>query len=302
MATYPQQQNAPLTGILLMLAAMLIIPFLDVAAKFLGQQNMPVMESVWARFFFGTLLNLPFVLRNRPLRELKTDIPAIHTVRAALVIASTALFFLAMYYLPIADTLAIFFVQPLVVTLLSPVILKEQVGPRRFIAVVIGFIGTLIIIRPGFQLINEGVVLALLSGTTSALYIILTRRISGRAEPIVTMFHTNVAGAIITTLMVGFFWVTPTPEQWGLLLAIAFVAFIGHYLVIAAYHYAEASLLAPMAYAEMIMAVVCGWWFFGDLPDRWTFTGVGILIASAVYISYRERMRGIPAEPSPPQP
>lgn len=302
MATSPQQQNAPLTGILLMLAAMLIIPFLDVAAKFLGQQNMPVMESVWARFFFGTLLNLPFVLRNRPLRELKTDIPAMHAVRAALVIASTALFFLAMYYLPIADTLAIFFVQPLVVTLLSPVILKEQVGPRRFIAVVIGFIGTLIIIRPGFQLINEGVVLALLSGTTSALYIILTRRISGRAEPIVTMFHTNVAGAIITTLMVGFSWVTPTPEQWGLLLAIAFVAFIGHYLVIAAYHYAEASLLAPMAYAEMIMAVVCGWWFFGDLPDRWTFTGVGILIASAVYISYRERMRGIPAEPSPPQP
>ncbi|QIG50706.1 DMT family transporter [Nordella sp. HKS 07] len=291
-----------MTGILLMLAAMLVMPFLDVAAKLLGQQNMPVMESVWARFFCGTLLNLPLVLKNRAVRELKTDIPVTHTVRAALVIASTAFFFLAMYYLPIADTLAIFFVQPLAVTLLSPVILKEQVGLRRWIAVVIGFIGTLIIIRPGFQVLNEGVVLALLSGTTSALYIILTRRISGRTDPIVTMFHTNVAGPIITTLMVGFFWVTPSLEQWGLMLIIAFVAFIGHYLVIAAYHYAEASLLAPMAYAEMIMAVVCGWWFFGDLPDRWTFTGVGILIACAIYISYRERVRGIPVEPSPPQP
>lgn len=302
MATSLKQQNAPLTGILLMLAAMLVLPFLDVAAKFLGQMDMPVVESVWARFFFGTLVNLPFVLKNRPLSALKTDMPVMHTIRASLVLASTALFFLALHYLPIADTLAIYFVQPLVVTMLSPIILKEQVGLRRWIAVVIGFIGTLIIIRPGFQAINEGVLLALFSGTTSAIYMILTRRISGRADPIVTMFHTNVAGAILSTLMVGFFWVTPSLEQWGLLLLIAFIAFIGHYLVIAAYHYAEASLLAPMAYAEMIMAVVCGWWFFSDLPDRWTFTGVGILIACAIYISYRERVRGVPANPSPPQP
>lgn len=285
-----------------MLAAMLVLPFLDVAAKFLGQMNMPVVESVWARFFFGALISTPFVLKNRPLAALKTDIPVMHTARAALIIASTALFFLALHYLPIADTLAIFFVQPLIVTSLSPVILKEQVGIRRWIAVVIGFVGTLIIIRPGFQQINEGVLLALLSGTTSAFYMMLTRRIAGRADPIVTMFHTNVAGAILTTLAVGFFWVTPSPAQWGLLLMLGFVAFIGHYLVIAAYHYAEASLLAPMAYAEMIMAVVCGWWFFGDFPDRWTFTGVGILIACAIYISYRERIRGVPAEPEPPQP
>jgi drug/metabolite transporter (DMT)-like permease len=302
MATSQQQHNAPLTGILLMLAAMLILPFLDVAAKFLGQMNMPVIESVWARFFFGTMVNLPFVLRNRPVSVLKSNMPVMHTVRAALVLASTALFFLALHYLPIADTLAIYFVQPLIVTVLSPVILKEQVGLRRWIAVVIGFIGTLIIIRPGFQEINAGVLLALLSGTTSAIYMILTRRIAGRAEPIVTMFHTNIAGAILSTLMVGFFWVTPSLEQWGLLLLIAVIAFVGHYLVIAAYHYAEASLLAPMAYAEMIMAVVCGWWFFSDLPDRWTFTGVGILIACAIYISYRERVRGVPVEPTPPQP
>ena len=302
MATSLKHQNAPLTGILLMLAAMLVLPFLDVAAKFLGQMEMPVIESVWARFFFGTLVNLPFVLRNRPVSVLKSNMPVMHTVRAALVLASTALFFLALHYLPIADTLAIYFVQPLIVTLLSPVILKEQVGLRRWIAVVIGFIGTLIIIRPGFQAINAGVLFALLSGTTSAVYMILTRRIAGRADPIVTMFHTNVAGAVLSTLMVGFFWVTPSLEQWGLLLLIAFIAFIGHYLVIAAYHYAEASLLAPMAYAEMIMAVVCGWWFFSDLPDRWTFTGVGILIACAIYISYRERVRGVPIEPTPPQP
>jgi drug/metabolite transporter (DMT)-like permease len=190
----------------------------------------------------------------------------------------------------------------LVVTLLSPLLLKEHVGLRRWIAVVIGFAGTLVIIRPGFQTLNPGVLLALLAGIASALYMILTRKIAGRTDPIVTMFHTNVAGALIMTIAVPFVWITPNPKQWVLLGVLAAVASLGHYLVVAAYRFAEASLLAPLAYAEMIMAVVCGWWFFGDFPDRWTFTGVGILIACAVYISYRERVRGVPVDLAPPQP
>jgi drug/metabolite transporter (DMT)-like permease len=285
-----------------MLSAMAILPFLDVAAKFLGQQKMPVLESVWARLFIGMIMTLPFVLKGRSLKNLKTDMPVMHGVRASLLIASTAFFFLALGYLPIADTLSIFFVQPLVVTLLSPLLLKEHVGLRRCVAVVIGFAGTLVIIRPGFQTLNPGVLLALLAGTASALYMILTRKIAGRSDPIVTMFHTNMAGAIIMTIAVPFVWVTPNPKQWMLLGVLAAVASLGHYLVVAAYRFAEASLLAPLAYAEMIMAVVCGWWFFGDFPDRWTFTGVGILIACAVYISYRERVRGVPADLAPPQP
>lgn len=298
----PSPKNAPLTGIGLMLAAMAILPFLDVAAKFLGQQNMPVLQSVWARLFIGMFLTLPFVLKGRPLSVLVPDLPVIHSVRSILIISSTAFFFLALAYLPIADTLSIFFVQPLIVTLLAPLLLKEHVGLRRWIAVVIGFIGTLIIIRPGFQALNPGILLALLAGTTSAVYMIITRKISQTADPIVTTFYTNAIGAIFTTVAVAFVWVTPTLEQWGLLLVIAVVALIGHYLVIAAYRFAEASLLAPLGYAEMITAVACGWWFFGDFPDRWTFLGVGILIACAVYISYRERVRGVPPDQSPPQP
>lgn len=297
-----KHNNAPLTGIALMLAAMAVLPFLDVAAKFLGQQNMPVVQSVWARMFFGMIFILPFVLKGRPLSVLVPDRPGLHSVRALLIIASTGFFFLALAYLPIADTLAIYFVQPLIVTLLAPLLLKEHVGLRRWIAVAIGFIGTLIIIRPGFQTLNPGILLALLAGATSALYMIVTRKASQMADPVVTTFYTNAIGAIITTVAVVFVWVMPTWEQWGLLLVIAIVALIGHYLVIAAYRYAEASLLAPLGYGEMIMAVVCGWWFFGDFPDRWTFLGVGILIACAVYISYRERVRGVKADPTPPQP
>ena len=291
--------NAPLKGIALMLSAMAIIPLLDVAAKFLGQQDVPVLQSVWARMFLGMFLNMPFVLVGRPVKSLVPDRPVIHLVRAGLIIASTAFFFLGLTYLPIADTLSIYFVQPLVVTVLAPIMLKEQVGLRRWIAVIIGFIGTLIIIRPGFQTLNPGVLFALLAGATSAVYMIITRKISGLADPIVTMFHTNVMGAVITTILVVFVWVMPTPEQWGFMLMIAIVALVGHYLATAAYRFAEASLLAPLGYAEMIMAVVWGWWFFGDFPDRWTFVGVGILIACAAYISYRERIRGVPANTTP---
>ncbi|MGE0238172.1 MAG: DMT family transporter [Parvibaculaceae bacterium] len=296
------QHNAPLTGIALMLAAMAILPFLDVAAKFLGQQGMPVIESVWARMFFGMIISLPFVLKGRSWRVLVPELPVLNGTRAFLIVASTAFFFLSLGYLPIADTLAIYFVQPLIVTLLAPLILKEQVGMRRWIAVFVGFIGTLIIIRPGLQTFNLGILFALLAGAITGLYMIVTRKISQSADPMVTTFHTNAMGALMTSLAVGFVWVTPTPEQWALLLVLAVVALIGHYLVIAAYRFGEASLLAPLAYAEMIMAVVCGWWFFGDFPDRWTFLGVGILIVCAVYISYRERVRGVPASPSPPQP
>jgi drug/metabolite transporter (DMT)-like permease len=297
----PSHHNAPLVGIALMLSAMAILPFLDVAAKFLGRQNMPVPESVWARMFFGAILILPFVLKGRPWRALVPDMPVLHSARAFLIIISTAFFFLALGYLPIADTLSIYFVQPLIVTLLAPLLLKEHVGLRRWIAVFIGFIGTVIIIRPGFQTLNLGILFALLAGTSSALYMLLTRKISHSATPILTTFYTNLMGAIMTTAVVGFVWVMPTLEQWGLMLTIAVISLVGHYLVIAAYRFGEASLLAPLGYAEMIMAVVCGWWFFGDFPDQWTFVGVGILIACAIYISYRERVRGVPAGQIPPE-
>jgi drug/metabolite transporter (DMT)-like permease len=193
-------------------------------------------------------------------------------------------------------------VQPLLVTLLSPVILRETVGLRRWVAVLIGLVGTLIIIRPGFQEVNPGVFLALGAGALSAIFLLLTRMIAGHADPLVTTFHTNLVSAVFVSLAVPFFWQMPALEQWGLFVLLAICGTIAHFLVVAAYRHAEASLLAPLAYTEMIMSVIVGWWIFGDFPDRWTFLGVGVLIACAVYISYRERRRGITPEPEPPQP
>jgi drug/metabolite transporter (DMT)-like permease len=193
----------------------------------------------------------------------------------------------------VADTLAIFFVQPLIVTLLSPVMLGEHVGIRRWVAVLIGFAGTLTIIRPGFQELNPGVFLALASGASLAIYLVLTRRIAGSALAMVTTFYTSLCGAIIMSAVVPFLWEPPSLSQWGFLVLLSLIANGGHYLIIRSYDHAEASLLAPLAYTEMVMATIAGWYVFGDFPDLWTFAGVSILIACAIYISWRERVRQV---------
>jgi drug/metabolite transporter (DMT)-like permease len=287
------RQSRSLIGIGLMLSAMALLPFLDVVAKHLGRQGVPVMQIVWARLFFGALMTLPFALRIGGIRGLVPNLPAMHALRASLIIAATAFFFAALHYLSIAETLAIFFVQPLIVTILSPVVLGEHVGIRRWAAVTVGFIGTLIIIRPGFQDFSPGMFLALCSGTSLAIYLLLTRKIAGSAPAILTTFYTSLTGALVMSVIVLFYWIPPTPSQWGFFVLLSLIANFGHYLIVKAYDHAEASLLAPLAYTEMIMATFAGWYFFGDFPDGWTFVGVGVLISSAVYISMRERVRRI---------
>ncbi len=289
-----------LLGIGLMIGAMLVLPFLDVVAKFLGQQDVPVIQIVWARLFFGLLMTAPLVWKIDGARNLIPQRPLVHTARAVLLVTATTLFFWALKFQSIADTLAIFFVQPLVITMLSPFVLGEKVGLRRWLAVAVGFMGTLIIIRPGFQSLNPGVFMALGAGTSLALYMLITRRIAGGTSAMTTTFLTSLAGAAITSVAVVFVWQTPTPQQWWLFLLLAFIATTGHYLIVRAYDYAEASLLAPLSYTEMIMAVAAGWYFFGDFPDAWTFVGVGVLIACAIYISYRERVRKVAPLETPP--
>jgi drug/metabolite transporter (DMT)-like permease len=282
-----------LLGIALMLGAMAALPMIDVFAKFLGQQGIPVLQIVWARVAFGAIVTLPFALRHGGPAALVPQRPVYHLFRAGFLIAATFCFFLSLKFLPIADALAIFFVQPLVVTLLSPWALGETVGRQRWIAVCIGFVGTLIIIRPGFVALNPGSLLALAAGTNLAIYFVMTRKISGQAPAMVTTFQTNVMGALITCVAMPFLWVTPNAEQWAMFLGLGSIATFGHYLIVRAYDHAEASLLAPLAYTEMVMATVLGWWFFGDFPDHWTILGVAILIGCAIFISWRERLRGI---------
>ena len=277
-----------------MLAAMAILPGIDVIAKKLGQQGLPITQIVWARMFFGAVLTLPFALRQGGVRALAPVRPVFHSVRAGLLMLATFCFFSSLKFLPIADALAIFFVQPLVLTALSPLLLGETVGPRRWAAVAVGFVGTLIIIRPGIAGLNPGSLLALGAGTSLALYFLMTRRIAGSAPALVTTFHTMLIGAVFSSLLVAAVWVRPDGQQWVLFTALGLIAALGHYLITRAYDFAEASLLAPLAYTEMVIATLVGWWFFNDFPDAMTFLGVGVLITCALYISLTESRRSTP--------
>lgn len=287
----PDTKPSSLKGVLFLITAMGLLPFLDVVAKYLGQAGMPILMIVWARMAFGVALTLPFVVMGGGgAKALLPDRPHWHLLRAGFLIAATFLFFFSLKTMAIADALAIFFVQPLVVTALSPIVLKETVGLRRWMAVGVGFVGTLIILRPGLSAFGPGSLLALGSGVCLGCYMLVTRAMKGKTSPVVTMFHTSLMGAILTTVAVAFVWQHPTLWQWAQLFMIGAIATVGHLLITRAYENAEASLLAPLAYTEIVMATILGWAFFGDFPDRWTMLGVLILIGSALYISARERV------------
>lgn len=279
----------PLVGVGLMLAAMAILPVIDVFAKKLGEAGLPILIVVWARALFGGLMTLPFAMRTEGMRAFRPARPLHHLLRAALLFGATFLFFTALKFLPIADALAIFFVNPLVIVILSALVLREIVGPRRWAAVAVGFVGTLIIIRPGMVEVNPGTVFALGSGVALGSYLALTRTMAGAVDAMVLTFQTSAIGAGVMTLALPFLWQAPSPMQWAMLASLGVIATLGHVLITKAYEHGEASMLAPLAFTEIVMATILGWWFFGDLPDRWTVLGVTILIASAVYISVRER-------------
>jgi len=292
-------KNKPLLGVAIMIGAMLLFPFLDAVAKYLGNQGIPVPEIVWARQFIGALFLVPLLIKREGVQALRPRDQTLNLARSVLILMATAMFFGSLRYQGIAETLAIYFVQPLVITVLAP-LLGEHVGIRRWIAVLVGFGGVLIIIRPGFQELNAGVFLAFGSGVCSALSLLLTRKLAGSSSALATTFYNSLFGAIIASIVVVYFWKTPDLHQIMLFTLLALIGTAGNYLTVLACEYAEVSLLAPFGYAEMINAVFAGWYFFGDFPDRWTFVGVAILVACAIYISYRERLKRINAEIADP--
>lgn len=278
-----------ISAIALMLGAMAILPVMDATAKHLSMV-MPVAMAVWARFFFQSLFVAPVVIRKYGPRVLVPRDVAFQVARSLCLVAANGAFFWGLRYLPLADTLALFFVSPILVTALSPLVLGEKVDAKRWLAVSAGFLGVLVIIRPGFQELNAGTALGLLSGVLYAVFVLLTRRIRG-LPVLVTTLYNALPGAIAVTLAAPFFWQSPTLEQWPLLISIGVISVCAHYMLVMSFERAPASLLAPFAYAEIISGTIVGFYWFGDMPDHWTFAGAGILIVSGLFISWNETRR-----------
>lgn len=290
--TIPRTTQRPLFGIGLMVVAMLALPIMDAAAKYMSAR-IPTLQLVWARFFFHTLLLIPIALWHHPVRGLLPQRAGLQTVRALMILCATALFFRAVALMPLADALAVFFIYPFIITAFAPWVLGDRVGVWRWTATIIGFIGALVIIQPGFATLTHGVLFAIGAGFSYSFYALSTRKLAGIDPPLVTLFFTGLVGLVVTSVLLPFVWVMPQPGDWMLMAVMGLVSAAGHYCVIRASESAPAPLLAPLAYVEIISATLLGYFIFADLPDRMTWIGIAIIVASGIVIAWREKVRGI---------
>lgn len=274
-------------GILWMLAAVLMFASVNACAKTLAE-TLPVMQVVWARYFFQMLLLVLFVGRRLP-NVLTTTRLKQQLGRSMLLLLTTILFFFGISLSPLADATAIMFVAPILVTALSIPVLGEKVGPRRWVGIAIGFIGALIIIRPGMGVAQTVALLPLGAACLHALYQLSTRFLSSTEKTMTTLAYTASTGAVLSTLAVPFFWLAPEPSDWVLMVATGLFAALGHFSMIKSYEQSPAAIVAPFSYANLLWATMFGFILFGDLPDLWTIGGALIIAVSGLYIYHREQ-------------
>tara|TARA_Y100001970_G_C14212191_1_gene847562 strand:- start:576 stop:1418 length:843 start_codon:yes stop_codon:yes gene_type:complete len=274
-------------AIVLNLTAWAVLPIMDGMAKYLSS-DLHFLQVVWGRYFFMILISLPLTYFFFKKYLVKPKNISIQFIRSIFLFLSTVLFFYAISITSMAKALALAFVSPLIVTLLSSFLLKEKVGFHRWTAVIVGFIGALIIIQPGFIKINLATLAALGTGIAYAFYIISTRKLSSIDNPLLTLIFTGLFGAIIISLIVPYYWINPNFNQWLLMIVLAMVGTFGHFCLILSLNYAEASKLSPLAYFEIVNNILIGYYFFGDFPNKWLWLGLFFIVSSGIYISIRE--------------
>lgn len=287
---------APARGLLYFIAAILGFGLMDATAKYLGQ-TYPVIQIVWARYVFHLVLALLFMSRARFAEIRASKRLPLQILRSLLLLAATGTYYTALRFMPLAEVTAIYFVAPMILTGLSAVMLKERVGLRRWSAVSVGFVGVVIIARPGGEVFHWGALLVMAAALCFTLYEITTRMLSGQDAPFTTLFYTALVGAPVLSAGIPFFWVAPSLFAWTMLVGLGALGFLTHLLLIKALDRAPASSLAPYGYVELIWAVLLGYVIFGDFPDQWTILGAAVVVGSGLYIFYRERRVEAPERP-----
>ena len=271
------------------LLAWVMLPIMDGFAKYLSS-DLPVLQITWARYFFTVAFTLPIMFFFFTKKPGLSDKPKPPSFRRLIFFPPNFCFFYSISIISLAKALTLAFIAPLIVTAFSPIFLGEKVGFRRWSAVIIGFIGSMVVIRPGFVEINLASLAALGTGVMYGFYLIITRKLSSSDNPLLTLLLTGVVGAIIISFVMPFVWIKPTLNQWSMMAAIGIFACVGHLFIILSLKYADASKLAPFSYFEIVTNIIIGYYFFSDFPDKWTFLGLFIIILSGIYISRRENI------------
>jgi len=289
-ASHERRQR--MTGIALMCGAVTCFALLDTTAKFLNL-HMDTLQVVWARYTGAFLF--PFIVSNPWTRPglLLTARPRLQLFRSVLLLGSTICNFMALRYLQLDESVAIQFSTPFFVAALSGPILGEWVRWRRWTAICVGFMGVLVVTRPGSGGLHWAVFLSLTAAVSYAAYAIITRILARTDSNETTLFYSNLVGAVAMLPVVLFVWTTPTdPLIIALMVATGAIGSLGHYFLIAGHRLAPASVLTPFIYTEIVWMIALGFLVFGDVPNRWTIAGSAIVVASGLYLLHRERVRG----------
>lgn len=287
-----------MTGIVFMVIFTIIAPGIDIFAK-LATQYVPSAQVSAVRFAVQFTLLMPIVLWRGGLAGMTMNMLIIHAVRGALIGAATVFFITALRHMPVADAVAIFFIEPILLTLLGGIVLREKVGWRRYVASFVGFIGALIVVRPSFQELGPVALLPIGTAFTFAIYLILTRRMAAREDPITMQAIAGFFGTLFISLTLWlssgsgsavFDPVWPDAHGWMLMVGVGVMATISHLFLVHAFRKAPASVLAPLQYLEIVAATVLGYLVFGDFPDTLKWLGIAIIVVSGLFIFWRERL------------
>jgi drug/metabolite transporter (DMT)-like permease len=285
------ERHSRLVGIGLMCVALLCFSMLDASAKWLNRTVDPLL-TVWARYAVSVAFVFIFINPATHPGVLRTNRMVLQLIRSLLLFLSTALNFVALQYLQLVETLSILFATPLIVALLSGPMLGERAGPRRLAAIGVGFVGVLIVTRPGLGTMHPAALLSVAGSVAYAFYNILTRILAASDRSETTMVYSGLVGMAFATPILPFVWSTPQlPLTWALLVGVGFFGAFGHWLLILAHARAPAPVLAPFIYFQIVWMLSLGYLIFGDWPDTWTLAGCAVVVASGLYLLYRERVR-----------
>lgn len=297
-STETTARRAVALGFFAAAAGFLFLPVGDAIGKYLGESGMPAIQVGWGRWLFQLIFLLPVVLVLY--RKQVWPVPRfwLQMLRAGMMIAATITFFWGIARIPLADATAVLFIGPLLVVVLSALILKEIVGPRRWMAVGVGFLGMLFIVKPGGAGFDPNMLIIVGTAFCFGLFLILSRMLAGLAPTLVVMVWMGILGVAVTSVGSIPVWIEPTPDQWIAMLLLGGSMAVGHFLILWASARLEASALAVMPYLEIVSSTAIGYTYFDHFPDLYTWIGCSLIVAAGIFVVFREqRLNRTPTSP-----
>lgn len=284
-STDQSEQTNPTKGILLMSLAMLSIPLVDGLAKYLSADYSPLFVS-WARYVVACVIVVPIVMITKGPRIFPSERLAAHTLRTVFLVTSMTLYFMAIAVIPLATAVTAYFVAPIIAVVLSLIFLKEQLTVRKFLSLILGFGGAMVILKPAGD-IELGILLAFGAGAFFALYMIATRRASQQSDPMKTLAFQCVVGGLLLAPQGIWMWSTPAFEHLLLFAGLGAFSALSHILSIKAFGYADASTLAPLVYLELVAVAAIGYLVFAEVPNMTTIIGAAFIVFGGLILIRR---------------